>query len=141
MEYNFAYTAAVIIILFASVRLGLELLQLYKLRTQYVLEWVNWIEILLYICAIIFVWGFHESCFCVARWQWQVGVIAMLLAWLNLILFFQNWPVTGVYILMFITILITFIKIIFLPILLAIGFGLTFYMLFHDPTLEVRSGG
>lgn len=45
----------------------------------------NWIEVPMYICAIIFVSVFATDCYCPHGWQWQVGTAAMLLAWIDLI--------------------------------------------------------
>ena len=45
----------------------------------------NWIEIPMYACAIIFISVYATDCYCPYGWQWQVGVAAMLLAWIDLI--------------------------------------------------------
>ena len=45
----------------------------------------NWIEIPMYTCTIIFISVFATDCYCPHGWQWQVGVAAMLLAWIDLI--------------------------------------------------------
>jgi len=81
--------------------------------------------------TVVFV--FATPCLCLYNWQWQVGVIAILLSWIGLVSFLQKWPVTGVYILMFINTIQSFLKIGFLAVLLVIAFGLAFYMLFFEP--------
>ena len=45
----------------------------------------NWIEVPMYICSIIFVSVFGTDCYCPHMWQWQVGIAAILLAWIDLI--------------------------------------------------------
>ena len=55
------------------------------------------------------------------------------LGWIGLISFLQKWPVTGIYVLMFINIIQSFLKIAFLALLLVIAFALAFYMLFFEP--------
>jgi len=60
-------------------------------------------------------------------------VVAVFLGWVGLITFLQKWPVTGVYVLMFVNILASFLKIVFLALLLVISFGLAFYMLLFEP--------
>ena len=100
---------------------------------EYLQDWVNWLEIPLYLCSMIFTFVFATPCLCVYNWQWQIGVIAEFLGWIGLISFLQKWPVTGIYVLMFINIIQSFLKIAFLALLLVIAFALAFYMLFFEP--------
>ena len=66
------------------------------------------------------------------EWQWQLGALAVFLAWLDLILFLGNVPWFGIYILMFIQVLRTFIF--FLPILILFvaAFAFAFFMLLQN---------
>ena len=82
---------------------------------------------------MIFTFVFATPCLCVYSWQWQFGVVAVFLGWVGLINFLQKWPVTGVYVLMFVNIIGSFAKIAFLAVLLVIAFALAFYMLFFEP--------
>jgi len=132
-EYRFLYVGAAVTILTALLRLGLEIFQLCRHPLEYLLDWVNWMEIPLYIFSIIFTFVFATTCLCVYSWQWQIGVVAVFLGWVGLITFLQKWPVTGVYVLMFVNILGSFLKIAFLALLLVISFGLAFYMLLFEP--------
>ena len=84
-------------------------------------------EIGLYVCSIIFTWVFHVDCLCPLTWQWQIGVV--------LIVFISKFPLTGTYVLMFVKILYTFLKILILSFLLVLAFGLTFYLTFTQPEL------
>jgi len=81
----------------------------------------------------MFTFVFATPCLCVYSWQWQIGVVAVFLGWVGLITFLQKWPGTGVYILMFLSILRSFMKIAFLALLLVIAFGFAFYMLLFEP--------
>ena len=108
--------------------------------TSYLTEWVNWLnwmEIIIFLSSIIFVWVYNTECQCALNWQWQVGVIAVFLGWIDLIIFISKFPLTGVYVLMFTKILYTFLKMILLAFLLVIAFGLSFYMVFFDPAVNV----
>ena len=96
-------------------------------------DWINWMEIPLYMCSIIFTVIFATPCLCVYDWQWQIGVVSIFLAWMVLITFLQKWPLTGIYVLMFLNILGSFLSIIFLALLLVIAFALVFYMLLFEP--------
>ena len=68
------------------------------------------------------------------HWQWQIGVIAIFLGWIVLIVFLQKWPLTGVYVLMFIHIIQSSLKVALLALLLITAFGLAFYLQFFEPT-------
>ena len=126
--------AAAIIITFSLIRISVELFQIYYRHFRYFLEFENWMELYLYSSSITFVgFGLAANCQCPEPWQWEFGAVTLLIAWLNLVLFLKKFPLTGVYVLMFIHILTTILKILLLPILFVVSFGLTFYMLFFRP--------
>ena len=132
-EYRFLYVGATVTILTAFLQLAIEIFQLYRHPLDYVLDWVNWLDIPLYLFSIVFTFVFATPCLCVYSWQWQIGVVSVFLGWIRLINFLQKWPVTGVYVLMFVSILGSFMKIAFLALLLVIAFAFAFYMLLFDP--------
>ena len=132
-DYRTLFLCAIITIVTALFRLAIELTQLCRHPLEYLQDWVNWLEIPLYLCSLIFTFGLTTPCLCVFNWQWQLGVVAIFLSWIGLISFLQKWHVTGVYILMFINIILSFLKIAFLALLLVIAFALAFYMLFFEP--------
>ena len=133
-NYGFLIAAAVIITLFSLIRISVEIFQIYYKHLRYFLEFENWMELYLYSSSITFViFGLAAECQCTEFWQWEFGAVTLLIAWLNLVLFLKKFPLTGVYVLMFIHILTTILKILLLPILFVISFGLTFYMLFFRP--------
>ena len=120
-------------------RLLWEGYQLVTLKKKYFVSLVNWIEITIYVFSLIFVWVFHDKCLCPYRWQWQLGIVAIFFAWINLMILFSDFPLTGVYVLMFTTICRTFLKIVILFLLLNIAFALTFFMIFYEPSVVVSS--
>ena len=132
-EYRFLFVGATFTIATALLRLSIEVIQVCRHPLEYLQDWVNWLEIPLYLCSMIFTFVFATPCLCAYNWQWQMGVVAVFLGWIGLISFLQKWPVTGVYILMFINIIQSFLKIAFLALLLVIAFALAFYMLFFEP--------
>ena len=137
---TFTCFAAVIVILLAVLKLSNEVFhQLFVKRCYYFLEWVNWMELILYSCSIIFVSMPNWTCPCVLSWQWQVGVIAVLLAWFDFIMFTSNFAYIGIYVMMFIEICKTFLKLGLLTLLLIVTFGITFYMILSDPGMQVSS--
>lgn len=116
----------------------MEFYQLCLRRLEYLTDWINWLEDILFATAVIFVWIFHNDCYCSRGWQWQVGVFAVFLSWINLVLFIQKLPRTGIYVVMFLNIFYTFLKVVILSVLLVISFGLAFYMVFYKPQIAVH---
>ena len=94
---GFIFVAAIIVIVFAVIRLIFEIFQFIQLlpTLDYVKELVNWIEVILFVCAILFAFVFFTQCNCPMEWQWQVGVVAVFLAWIDLIIFLRKIPLTG----------------------------------------------
>ena len=131
------FAAAVIVIVLAGIRLLLEASQFWYQLKNYLTDWVNWIEVSLYILSIIFVSVFRTTCLCPEGWQWQVGVMAILLAWIDLIVICSKFPSIGIYVIMFAKIVGTFLKVVFISILLVVTFGLTLHMTFSEPQLQV----
>ena len=91
----FLYVGASIVILVAVVRLFFELFQFFSLKLYYLTDWVNWVEVVLFACSIIFAFVYLTECLCPTPWQWQVGCIAVFLAWIDLIIFIRKIPLTG----------------------------------------------
>ena len=92
---------------------------------------------ILFPCSIIFAAMPNWICPSVFPWQWQVGVVAVFLAWCDFIVFTSKFKFVGIYVLMFIEICKTFLKLVLLLMLLIITFGITFYMIFSDPRVQV----
>ena len=130
---RFLYVAAGIIIFYAFFRLIAEVFQFIHMRMDYLLDWVNWVEITMCVLSILFALVFHTDCLCHQEWQWQAGTIAVFLAWIDLIIFIRKLPLTGIYVVMLLDIFYTFCRLLLLTILLVVAFGLVFYMAFFEP--------
>ena len=133
----FIYISAIVVVILSLFRLFLEGIELVTQRWRYLLDWVNWMEIVLFLSSIIYVWVFHVDCLCPLTWQWQIGVVAVFLGWIDLIVFISKFPFTGIYVLMLVKILYTFLRMLILSVLLVLGFGLTFYLAFTQPEILV----
>lgn len=131
------FAIAVAVILSAAFRLLLEIPQVFVLKYRYLLEISNWMEVVLFILSITFAWIFSSPCLCPKGWQWQLGTVAVFLAWIDLMLFFDKFPWIGIYVLMFVKVVSTFIKALFVSSLLVIAFALTLYMLLYEPSIRV----
>ena len=134
---SFIYISAITVFISSLCRLLLEGIQFFSQRSRYLMDWINWMEIVLYISTIIFVWVFHSDCLCPLTWQWQIGIVAVFLGWVDLIIFVSKFPLTGIYVLMFVKILYTFLRILILSVLLVVAFGLTLYLAFTQPEILV----
>uniref|UniRef100_A0A8C7UWQ5 Transient receptor potential cation channel, subfamily A, member 1a n=1 Tax=Oncorhynchus mykiss TaxID=8022 RepID=A0A8C7UWQ5_ONCMY len=65
-------------------------------------------------------------------WHWEAGVVAVLLSWINFLLYFQRFERVGIYVVMFLEIAKTLISIIVLFFFLLLAFALAFYALMLD---------
>ena len=116
-----------------SVGILLEFWQLKLRRLKYLRDVNNYFQLALYILTAIFIFDFDE-CWCATTWQWQIGALAVFLSWFNFILVLRSMPHAAVPINIFLSICVTFLKLIFLPIMLVLAFGIPFYMIFVRTT-------
>ena len=122
---------ASLVIISAVIRLIVELVQLGKRHYRYFLTVENYIEVGAYISSIIFVSHFDRTCWCPINWQWQLGAIGVFLSWINFILFLKRVPLLGIYVLMFSSILWTFLKFALIAFLFVVAFCISFYMIMY----------
>ena len=95
------------------------------------------VRFLMFAFAVAFAAVFSFQCPCVTNTQWQVGVLAVFLGWINMITYIKLVPRLGVYLLMFQNVIYSFFKMLLLGLLLIVAFGLAFYMLFRTPSQMV----
>lgn len=95
IKQGFLLFTATVVILIAVIQLMLKIFQLFTLKIHYLLNWMNWLEVGLFSCAIVFVFVYRSDCYCHTRWQWQFGCISVFLAWIALILFIEKLPYAG----------------------------------------------
>ncbi|CAF1120790.1 unnamed protein product [Rotaria sordida] len=81
-----------------------------------VLDHTDWLDLLLIRCPT----------------QYQIGAVALLLSWLNFLVYIRCIPIIGIYVVMLEVISKKFVR--FLPVLLVIisGFGFTYYALLQN---------
>ena len=125
---------AILIIIMSTLRLVMEFVELLRVREKYFISFVNWVEVLLYVLALNFVWVFRTDCFCIQEGMWNGGVFSVLLSWVSLILNMDKFPFTGIYVIMFLTIYRTFMKTIIFSVLLIVAFGIAFFLTFNIPS-------
>ena len=129
-DRRYLTAAAIILYLYLLLGLGIELEQMILMGYQYWLEFDNYFQLSTYLLTIIFVSGFGNDCWCAPSWQWQIGAFSVFLAWFNFIFILKDMPCTAIPIHMFISICITFLKLIYLPLLLVLSFAIPFYTVF-----------
>ena len=132
---NFFYTAAATLILASTLYLILEVVQLVTRKDRYLKEVENYIQVVMYLSVIIFAFPVGQnSCWCLPGWKWQIGALAVFLAWVNLLLLIRYipWLRVGEHSTMLFNVYINFVKLIYLPILLLVTFAIPLYMLLVD---------
>ena len=115
--------------------LTLEFAQLLTRAKRYLLEIENYVQVIMYLSVMIFVFPVGQnSCWCLPGWKWQIGALAVFLAWVNLLLLIRNlpWWKIGERSTMLFNVYINFVKLIYLPILLLVTFAIPLYMLLVD---------
>ena len=131
---NFLSIATVLLVILPCINLTLEGLQIFNRKLKYFTEWQNYVEISLSTLTIVFVLSVRfNDCFCSNASQWQLGSVVIFLAWVNLILLMKSIPFVAISINMLISIMNSFIKLVFLSMLLIVSFGIPLFLLFHHP--------
>ena len=153
-QYSSTYIFATLAIIFATIGLMLQFWKFCMLMIRYCsrlkdCKWHNnWkeflsrsfygtVRFLMFAFAVAFAAVFSFQCPCVTNTQWQVGVLAVFLGWINMITYIKLVPRLGVYLLMFQNVIYSFFKMLLLGLLLIVAFGLAFYMLFRTPSQMV----
>ncbi|CAK8679344.1 unnamed protein product [Clavelina lepadiformis] len=120
-----------------------EVVQMYQQRMSYFLDFTNLVEWTLYLTSVLYVAPFLTGY--PVHWQFQVGAVAVFLAWFNLLVFLQKFDLAGIYVVMFMQILKTLIQVLLFFSFLIIAFALSFTVLmrneadraFSDPFLSM----
>ncbi|XP_069174826.1 transient receptor potential cation channel subfamily A member 1 homolog [Procambarus clarkii] len=110
-----------------------ELSHFYQARTAY-LRGQNLVEWVCYSSAVLFVLDFN-GCPVKQGWQWQMGAMAIFLAWMDLLLFIRVFPFFGIYVIMFTEVLKTFISFFVVFFMFIVAFGLGFHTVSLPPRL------
>lgn len=129
---TFLYAAQIIVIVhvLSAFHILLELHQLYRIWLHYFFSLENYLELFVYIGAIVFALQLSSNqCWCASTQIWQLGAAVILCAWSNFIFILQQHPWSGAPISLLLTICKRYLKLVYLPTLLAVSFGLPFYML------------
>ena len=130
-DQRFLAAAAIAVYCLSFVGLVVEAVQLWIRGLRYFHYSDNYFQLALYISTVNFIYGFDNECWCSTSWQWQIGAFAVFLSWLNFIFILKYMPyVIAGPINMFLSICVTFLRLIYLPFVLISAFGVPFYMIF-----------
>lgn len=136
-ESIFSELGKYVIVALATFHLMKEVFQFYMIRLSY-FTFENLMEWSCYITALLLVIDFSECSFQTGLrepWQWQIGAIAIFLAWINLVLFISKFPYLGLYVVMFFDVLTTFCKVcvVFFFFIIAFAFGFHTVLYYQEP--------
>ncbi|XP_075228695.1 transient receptor potential cation channel A1 [Lycorma delicatula] len=124
------YTSAIVITIYIILNSFREILQLYQQRWQYLLDPTNLVSWMLYTSSIIMVLPLlTEQGDEFESLQISCASITAFLSWFTLLLNLQRFDMVGIYVVMFLEILQTLIKVLVVFSILIIAFGLAFYIL------------
>ncbi|KAL3312034.1 hypothetical protein Ciccas_009380 [Cichlidogyrus casuarinus] len=104
----------------------------------------NVMELALYLMTLPTLWNFTT---CQSKtglrleWQWQLGSTCVLLAWLNLLVSMRKLPYFGIYVIMKLKVLKTFLQFsfIYLPMLVAFAMSFTLILGNHESFSDLRT--
>lgn len=133
---NLAATEAlgICVIILTGYHIISEIFWLITTRIDFLKNVQNYIEIVLYLLTLCYVTIF---CGCPYKWQWEIGIVVTLLAWINMMFHASNFPGTGLYVVMFKEIFMTFSRLVLFAALLVVAFALILYMMFYNPNSQV----
>ncbi|KAH8415460.1 hypothetical protein KR222_000199 [Zaprionus bogoriensis] len=120
---------AVVIVVYILLNSMREIIQIYQQRLHYLVETVNLISWVLYISALIMIAPAFRADGAINTMHYSAASIAVFLSWFRLLLFLQRFDQVGIYVVMFLEILQTLIKVLLVFSILIIAFGLAFYIL------------
>ncbi|XP_048762327.2 transient receptor potential cation channel subfamily A member 1-like isoform X2 [Ostrea edulis] len=116
-----------LVFLFLIINVIKEIVQMAQQRVRYFLDPNNLLEWVLYMSTAVFIAPvlFHYS----DTLNMEAGAVAIFLAWFNCLLFLQRFDVFGIYVVMFLEILVTLLQALSVFSILLVAFGLAFSML------------
>ncbi|XP_049946410.1 transient receptor potential cation channel subfamily A member 1 [Schistocerca serialis cubense] len=124
------YICAVSILTYIGLSTMREVFQLYQQRWRYLLDPSNFVSWLLYVSATMMVIPVFSGNF--DDLQLSCASVTVFLSWFNLLLYLQRFDQVGIYVVMFLEILQTLIKVLIVFSILIIAFGLAFYILLSE---------
>ena len=130
---GFGYAALV----FAVLRLFSEFFEFFSGPKNYLKNLINYIEVFVYIGAILVVLPIDSACGHPTAWQWILGFLVLLFGFTVLLDLLQKFPHFGIYVVMFFKTAKTIIDFMIIFMVFWICFALAFnIMLANQPTFS-----
>ena len=138
---SFEKAAPIIIFVFLVFQFIKEIIQLTWMRLAYVMDPTNALELVMNgtVCVFILPHALGKEDLYSTRTQWNAGIVGLLLCYVNLTLSFRRFGLIGLYVTMYVEVLLTFIKVICTFIIALIGFSLVFYVLLKHQVSKMQS--
>ncbi|XP_046391330.1 transient receptor potential cation channel subfamily A member 1 [Ischnura elegans] len=121
------YFSGIAILTYIILNILREAIQAYQQKWQYLLDPFNVVSLLLYASAFTMVFPMFGTG--LGELQYSCAATTIFLSCFNLLLYLQRFDQVGIYIVMFLEILQTLIKVLLIFSILIIAFGLSFYIL------------
>ena len=121
----------VVILILTAIRILIEILQFILNPISYLTSFENYLEVAGHVLIILFMVDPLYAFYCQSLpydWPWQCGIFAVFLTWINFFVSMKRFPLIGIYILMYVDILFTFLKIVIMALFFLVAFGMAFYM-------------
>lgn len=115
--------------------LGKELFQIAHSWRIYVKQWENWLQWMIIICVFACVNPISSRMNIrtnIQMWQHHVAAIGIFLTWLELMIIVGRFPTFGLYIQMFTTVSVNFVKFMAAYFCLLLAFALSFGVIFAN---------
>ncbi|EFA07512.1 pyrexia [Tribolium castaneum] len=123
-----------ILLVFNFMFLAKELFQICHSWRSYIQQWENWLQWLIIISVFCCVQPSLDNDmdirYKVMRWQHHVAAVGIFLAWVELMMIVGRFPIFGLYIQMFTTVAVNFIKFVIAYFCLLLAFAFSFGVLF-----------
>ncbi|KAJ6640634.1 Transient receptor potential cation channel subfamily A member 1, partial [Pseudolycoriella hygida] len=125
---NSMIVSAIAISIYAILSSVREIIQVYQQKLNYLLDPTRLVSWLLYISSLVMI----TPVFCkgyTSDVNFSAASATVFLSWFNLLLFLQRFDQIGIYVVMFLEILQTLMKVLMVFSILIIAFGLSFFIL------------
>ncbi|XP_052746471.1 transient receptor potential cation channel subfamily A member 1 [Bicyclus anynana] len=121
------YTSTVAILIYNFIGLIREMCNIRDQKCHYIMDPSNFVSWMLYVSSVLMVlpsiYPIYEDI------QFSAASITVFLSWFNLLLLLQRFDQVGIYVVMFLEILQTLIKVLMVFSILIVAFGLSFFVL------------
>lgn len=126
-----AIAVVVMILILTAIRILIEIIQFILNPISYITSFENYLEVAGHVLIVLFMIDPIYAFYCQSLpydWPWQCGIFAVFLTWINFFVSMKRFPLIGIYILMYVDILFTFLKIVVMALFFLVAFGMAFYM-------------